>query len=50
MVPKYPMQEFEHCVNALEEAIKMEVGNPNPVGSQALNKVLGARILTILLH
>ena len=49
-VPMYPIQELECHVNALEEAIKMEVGSANPVGCRALNKVLGARIPTILLH
>ena len=49
-VPKHPIQELERRVNALEEAIKTEVGSPNPVGCQGLNKVLGARIPTILLH
>jgi hypothetical protein len=44
------MQELEHRVNALEEAIKMQVGSANSAGCQALNKVLGARIPTILLH
>jgi hypothetical protein len=45
-----PIQEFEHRVNALDEAIKTEVSSANPVGCQALNKVLGTRIPTIFLH
>ena len=48
-VPKHPIQELEHRVNALEEAIKTEVGSANFVVCQALNKA-GARIPTILLH
>ena len=49
-IPMHPIQELERRVNALEEAIKTEVGNANSVGYQALNKVLRARIPTILLH
>jgi hypothetical protein len=48
--PKHPVRELERRVNALEEAIKAEVCNANPVGCQALSSVLGARIPTILLH
>ena len=48
--PKCPIQELKRRVNALEEAIKTEVGSANLVRCQALNKVLGARIPTILLH
>jgi hypothetical protein len=47
---KHPIQELERRVNALEEAIKMEVCSANLAGCQALNKVLGACIPTILLH
>jgi hypothetical protein len=49
-LPMHPIQELERRVNALDEAIETEVGGADFVGCQALNKALGARIPTFLLH
>jgi len=49
-VSMHPLQELELRVNALDEAIETEVGSTDLVGYQALNKVLGGRTPTFLLH